>query len=92
MANIDVDTAKLYDYGTDIINKAQECNQLLNEVYNDLTKIEEFAWAGKAADTFSKKTLVKKTDAKKLINALIMYGKVMRNSGARFDQVVKKLN
>lgn len=90
MATIDVNTTKLIDCGNDIIKKATQCSILLNELFNELGNINKTAWIGVTADRYANQVRVQKVQYQRLTNALINYGKAIKNAGDKLENNLRK--
>lgn len=90
MATINVNTTKMIDYGNDIIKKATECSNLLNDLFNELGNINKTAWSGVTADRYAAQVRAQRVQYQRLTNALINYGKAIRNAGDKLENNLRK--
>ncbi len=90
MATINADTSKMIECGNDIIRKATECGNILNDVFNRLENINKTAWSGVSADRYATQVHNQRNQYQILVNALINYGKVMRNAGDKLENNIRK--
>ncbi len=90
MATINANTSKMIDCGNDIISKATECGNLLNDIFNNLERINLTAWSGVTANKYAAQVHQQRVQYQVLVNALINYGRVMKNAGSRLENNVRK--
>ncbi len=90
MATINADTSKMIDCGNDIIRKATQCGDVLNNVFNRLENIDKTAWSGVTAQRYAQQVHNQRGQYQSLVNALINYGKVIKNAGDRLENNIRK--
>ncbi len=90
MATINADTSKMTDCGNDIIKKATECGEVLNNVFNRLENMNKTAWTGASANEYTAQVHYQRVQYQTLVNALINYGKIMKNAGDMLENEIRK--
>lgn len=90
MATINANTTKMVDCGNDIIKKATECNELLNDIFNRLENINKTAWGGVTANKYASQVHLQRGQYQRLTNALVNYGRLIKNAGEKLENNIRK--
>lgn len=89
MATITADGNKLIECGEDIVRLCDEYNMLITELFEKLSKINNY-WTGSAADSYKQRIMVDRPKYISFGNQLKNYGKVLANTGKNVNYIVKK--
>lgn len=94
MAEINVDTLKLKECGSDIMALSTELNNVLFSLYDRINKMPSTTkeWTGNAANEFVYRLNIEKKYYLALNNNIHRYGKLLYESAGDLEQAVKGLD
>lgn len=87
MARVNVDTNKMRECGSNIVNLSKEYLSIVNALFTRLSKVNENGeWSGLSADKFIENVNKNKNSYISLGNQLKRYGDVLIQSANEFDR------
>ncbi len=87
MARVNVDTNKMRECGSNIVNLSKEYLSIVNALFTRLSKVNENGeWSGVSADKFIENVNKNKNSYISLGNQLKRYGDVLIQSANEFDR------
>ena len=88
---IKVDTNKLKECGTDMINLSLELKEQINGLFDALLNVEKRCWIGNSAKIFVANTKLEKAQYIKFAESLYNEGKFILNSTQSIDNKIEKI-
>lgn len=87
MARVNVDTNKMRECGSNIVNLSREYLSIVNALFTRLSKVNQNGeWSGVSADKFIENISKNKNSYISLGNQLKQYGDVLIQSANEFDR------
>lgn len=91
MEKIDIDTAKMLEYGNEIIKISNDLKTNFDELFKQLENMPNKQWIGNSASEFIRKVKIEEEDYYFSINILKSYGEFLTNSSLKNEKTVSKL-
>ena len=90
MAKVTVNANKLIECGEEIVNLSEEYNDLINNLFDKLSKIPQTCWTGESANQYVSIVSKDRNIYTGFGKGLITYGNAIKAAGNNLNYVAKK--
>ena len=90
MAEIKANGDEIINCGENMITLCNDYVNQINNLFNSLSKINKSAWSGASADAYVAKVMSEQRKYIEFGNYLMMYAKVIKNTGENVNRIIAK--
>lgn len=90
MAEIKANGDELISCGENMIVLSDNYLKQIDTLFNSLSKLNSTAWSGESADNYVAKVMTEKRKFIEFGNYLMMYAKVIKNTGDNVNRIIAK--